>query len=110
MCCVPSHSHVWLWDPTDCSPLASSVHWDSPGKTTGVVCHVLLQGSFPTQELNARDQTQVSHIAGSFFLSCELPGKPNLKYKKAKWNYVGKGGKNEWREEEVKWVKIFASI
>ena len=26
--------------------------WDSPGKNTGVGCHVLLQGIFPTQGLN----------------------------------------------------------
>ena len=26
--------------------------WDSPGKNTGVGCHFLFQGIFPTQELN----------------------------------------------------------
>ena len=26
--------------------------WDSPGKDTGVGCHALLQGSYPTQGLN----------------------------------------------------------
>ena len=26
--------------------------WDSPGKTTGVVCHAFLQGIFPTQGSN----------------------------------------------------------
>ena len=26
--------------------------WDSPGKNTGVDCHLLLQEIFPTQELN----------------------------------------------------------
>ena len=26
--------------------------WDSPGKNTGVDCHALLQGIFPTQGLN----------------------------------------------------------
>ena len=26
--------------------------WDSPGKNTGVSCHALLQGIFPTQGLN----------------------------------------------------------
>ena len=26
--------------------------WDSPGKNTGVCCHLLLQGIFPTQESN----------------------------------------------------------
>ena len=30
----------------------SSVHGDSPGKNTGVGCHALLQGIFPTQGLN----------------------------------------------------------
>ena len=40
------------------SPPGSSVHEDSPGKNTGVGCHVLLQGIFPTQ---------VSRIAGRFF-------------------------------------------
>ena len=36
----------------DCSPPGASVHGDSPGKNTGVGCHTLLQGIFPTQELN----------------------------------------------------------
>ena len=36
----------------DCSLQGSSVHGDSPGKNTGVGCHALLQGIFPTQWLN----------------------------------------------------------
>ena len=36
----------------DCSPPGSSDHGDSPGKNTGVGCHALLQGIFPTQRLN----------------------------------------------------------
>ena len=36
----------------DCSPPGSSVHGDSPGKDTGVGCHALLQGIFPTQGSN----------------------------------------------------------
>ena len=40
-----------LCNPMDCSPLGSSVHGDSPGKNTGVACHALLQGIFPTQGL-----------------------------------------------------------
>ena len=31
------------------SPPGSSIHWDSPGKNTGVYCHALFQGIFPTQ-------------------------------------------------------------
>ena len=41
-----------LWPPTDCSRPGSSIHGDSPGKTTEVGCHALLQGIFLTQELN----------------------------------------------------------
>ena len=41
-----------LCNPMDCSPPGSSVHGYSPGKNTGVGCHVLLQGIFPTQGLN----------------------------------------------------------
>ena len=40
-----------LW-PMDCSPPGSSVHGDSPGKNTGVGCHALLRGIFPTQGSN----------------------------------------------------------
>ena len=39
-------------DPTDCSPLGSSVHGIFSGKNTGVGCHFLLQGIFPTQGWN----------------------------------------------------------
>ena len=35
--------------PMDCSPPGSSVHEVSPGKNTGVGCHALFQGIFPTQ-------------------------------------------------------------
>ena len=41
-----------LCDPTGLQPASSSVHEDSPGKNTGVDCHALLQGIFPTQESN----------------------------------------------------------
>ena len=41
-----------LCDPMDCSPPGSSVYGDSPGKNTGVGCHAVLQGIFPTQGSN----------------------------------------------------------
>ena len=43
---------VRLCDPMDYSLSGSSVHWDFPGKNTGVGCHGLLQGIFPTQGFN----------------------------------------------------------
>ena len=52
LCAVLSHPVVSLCNPMDCSPPASSVHRDSPGKNTGVSCHALLQGIFPVQVSN----------------------------------------------------------
>ena len=51
-CAVLSHSCPTLCNPMDYSPPGSSIHGDSPGKNTGVGCHALLQGIFPTQGLN----------------------------------------------------------
>ena len=52
-CAVLSHSVVsdsllphGLWPATHFCP------WDSPGKNTGVGCHALFQGIFPTQASN----------------------------------------------------------
>ena len=53
MCCVLSpQSCLTLCNLMDYSPPDSSVHGDSSGKITGVVCHALLQRMFPTQGLN----------------------------------------------------------
>ena len=41
-----------LCDPVDCHLSGPSVHGDSPGKNTGVGCHSVLQGIFPTQGSN----------------------------------------------------------
>ena len=43
---------LWPRGPYSCSLPGSSVHGDSPGKNTGVGCHSLLQGIFPTQGSN----------------------------------------------------------
>ena len=50
--CTQAFSHVQLCDPMDCSLPGSSVYGDSPSRNTGVVCHFLLQGIFPTQGSN----------------------------------------------------------
>ena len=42
-----------LYDPTDYSPPGSPVYGVSQAEGTGVGCHFLLQGIFPTQELNS---------------------------------------------------------
>ena len=52
--CASSLSYVQLCNPVVCSPPGSSVHGGSPGKNTGVGCHALFQGTFPTQGSNVR--------------------------------------------------------
>ena len=50
--CWVIQSCMTLCDPVNCSPPGSSVHGASPGKNTGLGCHVLLQGLLPTYGLN----------------------------------------------------------
>ena len=54
----------------DCSLPGSSVHGDSLGKNTGVGCHALLQGIFPTQGLNPGllHRRQILYQLGYFLL------------------------------------------
>ena len=47
-----TQSCLTLCDAMECSLLGSSIHGIFPGKDTGMSCHFLLQGIFPTQELN----------------------------------------------------------
>ena len=50
--CLLTQSCPALCHPMDYSLLGFSVRGDSPDKTIGVGCHVLLQGIFPTQSSN----------------------------------------------------------
>ena len=50
--CLVSQSCLTLCDSMDYSPPGCSGHGDSPGKNTGVGCHALFQGTFPTQGSN----------------------------------------------------------
>ena len=64
-----SLSHVRLCNPMDCSLPASSAHGDTPGKNTGVGCHILLQGIFLTQGSNLRLLGLLHWQAGSLPLA-----------------------------------------
>ena len=52
LCAKSFQSCLTLCDPRDSSPPGSSVHGILKSKNTGVGCHALHQGIFPTQELN----------------------------------------------------------
>ena len=53
MLCLVPQSCLTLCKPMDISLPGSSVYGNSPGKNTGVGCHVFLQRIFPTPGSNA---------------------------------------------------------
>ena len=66
--CMPSHfSCVWLFVTIWTVSCRLLCPWDSPGKNTGVDCHALLQGIFPTQVRNLSPLC-LPHL-GSFFIT-----------------------------------------
>ena len=69
--CLAIQSCSTFCNPMDCSLLGSSVHRDSPCKNTGVGCHALLLGIFPTQGSKPR-----SPALQEDSLPSEPPGKP----------------------------------
>ena len=73
VCRVASVVSDSLW-PCGLQPSRLLCPWDSPGKNTGVSCHTLFQGLFPTQGLNPRLLHLLPWQAGSLPLA--PPGKP----------------------------------
>ena len=64
--CCPCVSHSVMSDslqPHGLQPPRLLCPWNFPGKNTGMGCHSLLQGIFPTQELNSG----LLNFAGRFF-------------------------------------------
>ena len=72
VCFVISHVRLFvtLWTAA-CQFLCS---WDFSGKSTGVVCHFLLQGIFPVQGLNLHLLCLLNWQTG--ILPTKPPGKP----------------------------------
>ena len=70
--CLVAQLYPTLCDPMDHSPPGSSVHGDSPGKNTGVGCHALPKGIFPTQ---GSIKPRYDALQADSLLS-EPPGKP----------------------------------
>ena len=88
-------SHVQLCHPMDpMGPTRLLCPWDSPGKNTGVSCHALLQGIFPTQGSNPHLLSLLHWQAGSLLPA--PPGKP-IQWRLYK---IAKGG--AWRASELR--------
>ena len=80
---VKSLSCVRLFATMDYSLTKLLCPWDFPGKSTGVYCHFLLQGIFPTQGSNpglphcGQTLNRLSH-QGSGFRRNSLEAIPNI--------------------------------
>ena len=70
-CCLVSKSYLILLQPHGLEPARLIYPWDFSGKNTGVGCHFLPQGNFPTQGSNP-----------GLLHSREPPGNPKEKGKK----------------------------
>ena len=70
-----AHAKLLQLCPTLCDRLLCP--WDSPGKNTGVACHALLHGIFPTHGSNPHLLCLLHWQAGS--LPLVPPGKPRQK-------------------------------
>ena len=69
--CLAAQLHRILFDPMDYSLPGSSVHGNSPGKNTEVVCQAFLHGIFPSLGIEPRSPAQQVES-----LQSEPPGKP----------------------------------
>ena len=72
--CWVTQSCTTLCNPMDCSPSGSSVYRNYPGRSTGVGCHALLQGSSQPGFKPRYPALQVD------FLVSEPPRKPNIEW------------------------------
>ena len=85
-----------LCDPVDCSAPGLFVHGDSPGNNTGVGCHALFQGIFPTQEPSLYLLTSPA-LTGGFFTTSAAWKDPQVRC----WYYLHCLGRETEAQEEV---------
>ena len=74
--CLHAQSYPALCDPMDCNSQSCCVH-NFPGKNTGVGCHFLLQGIFPTLGQNLH-LLCILHWQADSLLTVP-PGKPHIR-------------------------------
>ena len=68
--CLVAQSCPTLCDPHGLQPTRLLCPWNSPGKSTGLGCHFLLQGTEPGSSVLTADLYHLSH-QGSPLIICE---------------------------------------
>ena len=84
MCTVCVLSPLTFYSSTDHS-LPGSCPWDFPGKNTGVGCHLLSQGIFPTQGLNPYLLPHLHWKADSLPCQCKTASQRGCAVRSAAW-------------------------
>ena len=82
---VVTQSCPTLCNPHGLWPIRLLCPWYSLGKNTGVSCHALLQGIFPTQEL----KLGLLHHRQSLIVCATSEVREALSSRKCTWNNVG---------------------
>ena len=77
MCCMclVAQSCLTCCNPMACSPPGFSVHGDSPGESTGMGCHPVLQGNLSNQGIKPRS----SALQADFFFFYHLSHQGSLR-------------------------------
>ena len=106
-----AQSCLTLCNTMDCSPTRLLRPWDSSGKNTGVGCHFLLQGIFPTQGSNPGLQ----HCRQMLY-PLSHQGSPNPKGNQP-WIFIGRidaevpiFGHLMWRDDSLEKTLILGKI
>ena len=76
--------------------------WDSPGRNTGVGCHFLLQGIFPTQGLNLgllHCRQMLYHLShqGS---PCNVCNLPQIIFLSSSWDFLAYLGRKSFSQHK----------
>ena len=112
-------SRVWLFcNPVDCSPSRLLCPWNSPGKNTGVGCHALLQGIFPTRGTNLgllhcrQILYHLSHLGNPKETSTSIQWNTSEATEISYWNMQQHGWISNawWNLEEAKLKKATDSV
>ena len=90
--CVQSLSHVQIFMAYELQPIRFLCPWNFPGRNTGVGCHFILPGDFPTQGLNLHLLHLLCWQVDSLQLA--LPVKPNMTQPFYIWKLLPKSNEN----------------
>ena len=127
VCCAKLlQSCLTLYDPMDYSTPGSSVHGIPQARILGKGCHLLLQGIFPTQQLNLYllhwqvNSLPLSHLGRNFLFpeSCPYYATFSCLTKQLDWGFVRTlpthsavlSSSSKLEEKRKYWLSLLSSV